>query len=32
MSYVYPAVFTCYKSEKVYIVTFPDAENWFADS
>ena len=31
MKYVYPAVFTWYEPEKVYIVTFPDADNWFTD-
>ena len=31
MKYVYPAVFTWYDPEKVYIVTFPDADNWFTD-
>ena len=31
MRYVYPAVFTWYELEEVYIVTFPDADNWFTD-
>ena len=31
MRYVYPAVFTWYEPEKVYIVKFPDADNWFTD-
>ncbi len=31
MKYVYPAVFTWYEPEQVYIVTFPDADNWFTD-
>ena len=31
MKYVYPAVFTWYEPEKVYIVKFPDADNWFTD-
>ena len=31
MKYVYPAVFTWYEPEKVYTVTFPDADNWFTD-
>jgi len=31
MKYVYPAVFTWYEPEKIYIVNFPDADNWFTD-
>ncbi|MBR3499189.1 MAG: type II toxin-antitoxin system HicB family antitoxin [Selenomonadaceae bacterium] len=31
MKYVYPAVFTWYEPEEIYIVTFPDADNWFTD-
>ncbi|MBQ3727170.1 MAG: type II toxin-antitoxin system HicB family antitoxin [Selenomonadaceae bacterium] len=31
MKYVYPAVFTWYEPERIYIVTFPDADNWFTD-
>ena len=31
MTYLYPAVFTWYEPEKIYIVKFPDAENWFTD-
>lgn len=31
MKCVYPAVFTWHEPEKVYIVTFPDADNWFTD-
>ena len=31
MKYVYPAVFTWYEPEKVYIVKFPDADNWITD-
>ena len=29
MKYVYPAIFTWHEDEKVYIVKFPDADNWF---
>lgn len=31
MKYVYPAIFTWYEPEKVYIVKFPDADNWITD-
>ena len=31
MKYVYPAIFTWYEPEKIYIVKFPDADNWFTD-
>ena len=31
MQYVYPAVFTWYESEKVYIIKFPDEESWFTE-
>ena len=31
MKYIYPAVFTWYEPEKVYIVKFPDADNWITD-
>jgi len=31
MQYVYPAVFTWYKPEKVYIIKFPDEESWFTE-
>ena len=31
MKYVYPAVFTWYESEKVYLVHFPDEESWFTE-
>lgn len=31
MTYVYPAVFTWYEPEKVYLVSFPDADNWFTE-
>lgn len=31
MQYTYPAVFTWEEKEKIYTVTFPDADNWFTD-
>ncbi len=31
MQYIYPAIFTWYEDEKVYLVHFPDADNWFTD-
>lgn len=31
MTYTYPAVFTWYEPEKVYLVDFPDADNWFTE-
>ena len=31
MKYIYPAVFTWYEPEKVYLVSFPDADNWFTE-
>ena len=31
MQYVYPAVFTWYEPEKVYLISFPDSENWFTE-
>lgn len=31
MKYVYPAVFTWYEPEKVYLITFPDSESWFTE-
>ena len=31
MKYVYPAIFTWYEPEKIYVVKFPDADNWFTD-
>ena len=31
MQYVYPAVFTWYEPEKVYLINFPDSENWFTE-
>jgi len=31
MTYIYPAVFTWYEPEKVYLVSFPDADNWFTE-
>ena len=31
MQYVYPAVFTYYEKEKVYLVDFPDDESWFTE-
>lgn len=31
MRYIYPAVFTWYEPEQVYIVKFPDADNWITD-
>lgn len=29
MRYAYPAIFTWHEDEQAYIVTFPDADNWF---
>lgn len=29
--YVYPAIFSWNEDDKVYYVTFPDADNWFTD-
>ena len=31
MKYDYPAIFTWHEQEKIYTVTFPDADNWFTD-
>ena len=31
MKYVYPAIFTWYEPEKVYLISFPDSESWFTE-
>ena len=31
MKCIYPAIFTWYEAEQVYIVEFPDADNWITD-